>query len=429
MFNNDSIFAFMSVKIQLPIILVILLLGFPRLVQSQSNNSWTDYRGPDKNGHSQAVGVPVRWSESDGIAWRSEVPGSGWSSPLILNGQVWLTTAEENGHQLSALCYDLETGKPVKKILVFRKDSVQAQHPLNSFASPTPAIEDGRIYVHFGAYGTAALDTRSGKILWKREDIHCEHEVGPGSSPIIWRDLLIFHMDGTDVQYVIALDKNTGKTHWKKERGLDFSELRFDEKKAFYTPIIHEIGGREQLISPGPHAVMGYDPASGEQLWIARYKGFSGSARPLIVDNKLFINTGFGMSSLVAFQLGGKGDITEKALLWENKKTMQARSSMLYVDGFLYLVNTGGLAKCLDPATGEEIWVKKVGGETSASPVYVNGLIYTFDQDGLCTLFKPGKTFQHIAENPIKDGMMASPAVIDSALVIRTKTQLIRIGH
>lgn len=395
---------------------------------AQNNNSWTDYRGPSIDGHSSAKNVPILWNDSTNIDWKIEIPGKGWSSPVILDSQIWITSALDKGHSLWACCLDLDSGEMIHQIELFFQDSTQESHPLNSFASPTPAIEKDRVYIHFGAYGTACINSQNGKILWERRDILCEHEVGPGSSPILYRNLLIFNMDGVDVQYIIALDKKTGKTIWKTFRGLDFSQKRIDEKKAFYTPIISTIDGYDQLISPGPHAVMGYNPLDGRQIWMVKYRGFSGSSRPVISNNTLYVNTGFGFSSIVAIKLGGRGDLTETNILWENRKSMQARSSPLIVDDLYYMINTGGQAKCIDPATGEVIWTERVGRHTSASPVYAEGKIFTFDEEGLCTIFKPGKVFKKVAENRLPDGCMASPAMIDNALIIRTKTHLYRVG-
>lgn len=394
----------------------------------QHSGSWTEYRGPFDNGYSLANGVPSVWSESSNILWKRETPGKGWSSPVILDSQIWITSASEKGKELYALAYDLDTGKEIHNITVFRKDSVQESHPLNSYASPSPVIEKGRVYVHFGAYGTAAIDTESGKIIWTREDIICEHEVGPGSSPFIYQNLLILTMDGTDVQYIEALDKNTGKTIWKTPRGLDFTDFSEESRKAYSTPIISLIDGIDQLIIPGPHAVMAYDPDTGKQLWIVHYRGFSCSARPVIGDGVIFINTGFSNSSYMAVKLGGSGDLTKTNTIWENRKSLQARSSALYIEGLLYVINTGGQAKCLDAASGKVLWTKRVGRQTSSSPIYVDGKIYSFDEEGLCTIFKPGKSFMKVAENTLSDGCMASPAVLDNTLIVRTKSRLLRIG-
>ena len=322
---------------------------------------------------------------------------------------------------------DEKTGSIIHNIIVFTEDEPLEIHPLNSYASSSAAIANGNVYVHFGTYGTARINSNSGEIIWKRRDINCDHEVGPGSSPVIYKNLLILTMDGTDVQYLEALNKNTGKTVWKQNRGLDFSELSFDRKKAFSTPVFTKIDGQTLMLSAGPHAIMGYVPETGKEKWIVHYEGFSGSAQPIFDNNMIFVNTGFGKSSLIGIKLTGKGDQTEKATAWTNVKSMQARSSQLLIDGLLYIVNTGGQAKCLDSKTGKVIWTARVGRQTSASPIFVEGKIYTFDEEGLCTIFKPGRTFQKISENKLPDGTMASPAAIDGALFVRTKTHLYKI--
>ncbi|MDD4645702.1 MAG: PQQ-binding-like beta-propeller repeat protein [Bacteroidales bacterium] len=411
------------------LIVILILFGATAASFAQSPaNCWPGYRGPSDDGHSQAKNIPVTWSDSTHIAWKVMIPGRGWSSPVVQDGQVWLTTSDTTKRELRAIAINGRDGSIIHNIKVFDILKPQESHPLNSFASPSPVIEAGRVYVHFGAYGTACLDTQSGKIIWKRTDILCEHEVGPGSSPILYQNMLILTMDGTDVQYVETLDKRTGKTIWHTPRGLDFTAKTPDTRKAFTTPVVSKVDGRDLIISAGPHAVMAYEPQTGREVWRVLYQGFSASARPVIGNEMIFINTGFGMSNVMAIRLGGSGDKTATAIVWTNKRNMAARSSPLLIDGLLYMVNTAGQAKCLDPATGAEIWTERVGLETSASPVYIDGKIYTFDQSGLTTVFKPGRTFIKIAENQLSDGYMASPAVVDGALYLRSKTYLFKVS-
>jgi len=387
-------------------------------------DSWLSYRGAHDNGHSEARNIPVHWSDSTHIAWKTAIPGRGWSTPVILNKQIWLTTSSADGTEFRALCLDERTGSVIYNIKVFGASEPQEKHPLNSYASPSPVLEPGRVYVHFGTFGTACINTGNGQTIWKRDDIHCEHDVGPGSSPFLYKGILIITMDGIDVQYLEALNALNGKTLWKTARGLDFSALENDQKKAFYTPVLYKTNRRELLYCAGPHAIMAYVPETGKEVWRVRYKGYSGCAQPVFGEGMIFVNTGFSKSSLLGIRLGGKGDQTEKAIEWMSVRNMQARSSPLMIDGLLYMINTGGQAKCLDPKSGKEIWSVRVGRQTSASPVYVEGKIYSFDQDGLCTIFKPGREFKKVAENILPDGCMASPVVVDGALFVRTKTHL-----
>jgi outer membrane protein assembly factor BamB len=392
-----------------------------------AHNSWPGYRGPDDNGHSRANNVPLHWSDSTHVAWKTAIPGRGWSSPVIMEGKVWITTAEPDGTNMRVIGVDAAKGTILHNITVFNHSEFQETHQLNSFASPSPVVEPGRVYVHFGTYGTACLDTRTGSKIWSRDDINCEHEVGPGSSPFIYNNLLILTMDGTDVQYLIALDKNTGKTVWKTPRNMDYTGRTPDTHKAYTTPVIARVNGTDQLISPCAHAVMAYDPLTGKEIWRVQAEGFSASARPVTSNGLVYVNTGFSPPSVVAIKLEGTGNKTENAVTWMNKRNLSARSSPLLIDGLFYMVTTGGLAKCLDPLTGEEIWSQRVGGETSASPVFAGGRIYTFDESGLTTVFTPGRQFTKIAENSLPDGFMASPAVVDGALFLRTKTHLYEI--
>jgi len=411
-----------------PLLISLVLASISGAAVAQSPaTSWPAYRGPSDDGHSTARNVPVSWSETENVAWRTKIPGRGWSSPVVMDGTVWITTSEPVGKKLEVIEIKEKDGSIMRMIEVFEIEFPQEQHPLNTYASPSPVIEPGRLYVHFGAYGTACLDTRSGKIIWKRNDLQCDHGVGPGSSPMLYKNLLILTFDGQDLQYLIALDKNTGKTVWNTPRGLDYGDLAPDSRKAFTTPVVVRSNGQDQLISVGPHVVMAYEPLTGKEIWKVRFEGFSGSSRPVIDGQNVYINSGLTPASIMAIKLAGTGDKTETGIVWSNKHSMAARSSPLLIDGLLYMVNSAGQAKCIDTKTGKEIWVERVGEETSASPVFAGGLIYTFDQGGLTSIIRPGRTFMKVAENRISDGFMASPAVTDGSLYLRSKSELIRV--
>jgi outer membrane protein assembly factor BamB len=409
-----------------PVIVVFTFLLSWAASIGQSVN-WPGYRGPSDDGHSPAKNVPLDWSDTKNIVWRTTIPGRGWSSPVVMDGQVWVTTSEPDGKKLKVISLKEKDGSIQHNIDLFDIEFPQEQHGLNSYASPSPVIEPGRIYVHFGAYGTACIDTKSGKVIWKRKDLQCDHGVGPGSSPFLYQDLLILTFDGQDLQYLIALDKKTGKTVWNTPRGIDFSSYAPDTRKAFSTPIVVKVDGKDQLISPGPHVIMALEPLTGKEIWRVRYEGFSASARPVTGNGMVFFNTGFSLSSVIAVKLAGTGDKTSNALVWLNKRNLAARSSPLFVNGLLFMVNTAGQAKCIDPANGNELWSERVGQETSASPVYAGGRIYTFDESGFTTVFLPQRTFVKVTENQLPDGFMASPAVVDGGMYLRTKKEVIRI--
>lgn len=404
------------------IILGLLLPGV-----SRASENWADYRGPGGQGHSDDSDLPLTWSETENIRWKTEIPGKGWSSPVVWGKQLWMTTANDEGTQRWAVGVHRDTGQIVHRVKVFEVTTVVSQHDLNSHASPSPVIEEGRVYVHFGTYGTACLDTDTGQVIWERRDLNLDHQVGPGSSPILFEDLLIVHCDGIDVQYVIALNKKTGKTVWKTPRTADFSGLVNSMHKASCTPLLVNVDGKPQLLSIGAQAIMGYEPRTGLELWKVRFKGYSNVARPVTDGKTAIISTGYDLPQLLAFKLQGKGDVTESSALWTYRGRVPAKPSPLLVDGLVYLMHDTGIATCLDATTGEEIWKERIGGEYSASPIYADGRIYFFSQEGVTTVIAPGRTLKILAENKLDEGFMASPAVAGRALFLRTKTHLYRI--
>lgn len=389
--------------------------------------SWPDYRGPNWDGHAPNANVPLKWSEKKNVRWKTRLHGTGWSSPVVLGGKIWMTSATRRGSKMSVVAVDFATGKKLHERTLIETKRPEKKNAFNSYASPSPVIEKGRVYVHFGTYGTMCLDTDSAETLWERRDIHCDHMEGPGSSPVLYEDLLLFNMDGGDVQFVIALDKKTGKTRWRRNRSMDYSRLIPDFRKAYSTPVLVEIDGKEQLISSGARATMGYDPHTGKELWRVRHKGFSMSARPLVGDGMLFLNTGFMRAELVAVRLSGKGDVTADNVVWTWRRNVPTIPSKLLVDGRIYMVNDSGIATCLDAKTGKRIWLKRIGGQHCASPVYAGGRIYFFDRDGQTVVIDPGKEFKQLAINRLGDGFMSSAAVVGNAFILRTKLNLYRI--
>ena len=384
-------------------------------------------------GHVDAK-LPQQWSETQNVRWKTPIPGEGWSSPVVWDKQVWMTTAiSEQSPRLQAICIDADSGRILRTIEVFSVAEPEQIHALNSYASPSPAIEAGRVYVHFGTYGTAAIDTATGKVLWKRDDLNIRHSVGPGSSPVLFENLLILTMDGTDFQYLVALDKRTGRTVWKTDRSADVAERSAEQKKSFTTPIIVNVNGQAQLISTGPHALYAYEPLTGKEIWRAGYVfGYSGVPRPVVGEGMVYISTGFDQADMVAFRLGdppARGDISQSHLAWRIKRgQITRRPSFLLIDGTIYMVSDLGIAQAIEAATGNVLWKERMGGEYCASPIYANGLIYFFDQEGTATVIKASpSSLQIVAKNELDDGCMASPAVTQNALIVRTKTHLYRI--
>jgi outer membrane protein assembly factor BamB len=393
-----------------------------------AQDRWPEFRGPDGQGHAAAdANPPVTWSEPENVTWKTAIHGTGWSSPVIWGDQIWLTTATDDGKENYAVCVDRRDGRIVHDLHVFHNDKPEDTRSYNSFASPTPAIEEGRIYVHYGSYGTACLDTSDGQVIWERRDLPCNHWRGPGSSPILFEDLLFIHYDGHDFQYIVALDKATGATVWKKDREIDYLSTDGDYRKAFATPLVFVANGRQQLISPCANGTIAYDPRTGELIWRIQFENHSAAARPLFDGNLVYISTGFSKGDLWAVRPDGAGDVTDSHVVWKRSKNVGSQPSPLLVDGLIYLVHDAGVASCVDAATGEEVWIKRLEGTFSASPIAAGGRIYFCNKEGDTWVLAPGRKYQELARNKLDAGCMGSPAALGKSLFLRTHTHLYRL--
>ncbi|HSZ58024.1 MAG TPA: PQQ-binding-like beta-propeller repeat protein [Tepidisphaeraceae bacterium] len=391
---------------------------------------WPGLRGPTGQGRADAAKLPLTWSETQNVRFKTEIPGRGWSSPVICQNQIWMTTATEEGHSLRAICVDKESGKILHDVEVFRPETLQHSNDFNSYASPTPVIEPGRVYVCFGAYGSACLDTSTAEPIWKNEELKLYHMEGPGSSPVLYKDLYILHCDGMDVQYVAALDKQTGKIAWRTRRSTRFGFTLPPFRKAYGTPLIVEVDGKDQLISPAARRLFSYDAQTGTELWHVDLEppAYSTAPVPVFADGVVYACTGFEQPQLWAVRVtGASGDVTKSNVLWKFKKGVPLRSSPILVDGLLYFTSDGGILRCLDAKTGQPVYQTRLGDAYSASPIYADGRLYFFSQDSGSFIVKPGRSFELLAHNDLTDGCMASPAVSGSALFVRTKSALYRI--
>jgi len=399
-------------------------------------DNWPQFRGPAGDGTSDAKGLPVEWDAGKNVKWRTAIHGKAWSSPVVWGKQVWMSSATEDGHELFAVCVDKNTGKIVYDLKLFDIANPQFCIPFNSYGSPSPCIEDGRVYITFGAPGTACLDTATGKVLWTRTDFVCNHFRSAGSSPLLWKDLLFMTFDGSDHQFVVALDKKTGQTAWRTERSIDYGDIEAngkpradgDFRKAFSTPRIAMIDGKEQLISLGSKAIYGYDPVNGKELWRLEIKtSFSGSDTPVIVDGVIYYGTGHGSTDLVALKPSGSGVLSDGSIQWRSHKSVPTRSSVVVAGGMLYMTTDAGIAQCLDTKTGKEVWRKRIDGQYSASPIYADGKIYFFSEEGVATVLAADEQAKVLARNTLPEGFMATPAIAGDAFYMRTKTALYRV--
>ncbi len=384
---------------------------------------WPQFRGPDGQGHAEVSKLPLKWSESTSFAWKTPLPGLGWSSPVVADGKIWLTTATEEGKSLRALCLEATSGKILQDVEVFKLPAAGRIHQKNSHASPTPILEGDRVYVHFGANGTACL-TSAGAVVWKQQ-LKYSPVHGSGGSPALWKELLLISCDGAGDPFVVALDKKTGQPRWRTSR----EPNDYPKKFAFSTPLVIEVNGAAQAVSTGASGATAYDPATGKPIWRVRYaEGYSNVPRPVFGHGLVFLATGYDKPTLIAVRPDGKGDVTDTHVAWRLDRNAPNNPSPLLVGEELYLVSDNGIATCLDAKTGQAHWRERLGGTFSASPFHAAGRIYFLDEAGATTVLKPGKTFESLARNELKARTLASPAPLEGALLLRTDKSLYRIA-
>ena len=407
-------------------LLVLLCVVYVSATQAAD---WPQFRGPGGQGHSDATNLPLTWSETENITWKVPVAGLGWSSPAIQGDQIWITSAVDEGKTLHAIALDRATGKSLHDVTIFELAEPSPVHSKNSHASPTPLSEGDRVYVHYGAHGTACLKT-DGTVVWKTQDLKHDHRHGPGGSPVIFEDLLILNCDGSDIQFVVALDKNTGEIRWKKKRehiGEDRLTGKSSVPMSYTTPLLTEINGTIQLLSSGADSIVSYNPRNGEEYWWFRYDGYSNVPRPVVGKGLVFISSGYDRPEFYAVKVDGTGDVTESHLGWNMKKAAPLNPSPLLVGDELYLISDNGIATCLDAVSGTQHWQERIGGNFSASPTLADGKIYLLDEEGKTTVIAPGKKYEVLATNTLEGRTLATPAIVDQAVFLRTDTHLYRI--
>ena len=386
---------------------------------------WPEFRGPTGQGTSSARHLPVEWSNTKNVAWKQVIPGQGWSSPVVRAGRIYLTTAVQNeggsGLSLRALALDAVSGRIVWNAEVFGPDMTKSTgiHRKNGHASPTPLLEGERLYVHFGNQGTACLDL-GGKILWRNTSLAYPPVHGSGGSPVIVEGALVFSCDGASDPFVVALDKHTGAVLWKTSRVTSASK-----KFSFSTPLVVTVNREKQIISPGSGAVCAYEPQTGREIWRVRYdEGYSVIPRPVFGHGLVYIATGFDFPKVMAIRPDGRGDVTATHVAWTLKKGAPNTPSLLLGGDELYLVSDLGIVSCVDARTGQVHWQERAASNCSASPLFADGRIYVQDEEGTGVVLKAGKQFQKLAINSLKERTLASYAVTDNALLIRTAEHL-----
>lgn len=425
------------------------------LVPARAADEWPQFRGPDGQGHAPAGRVPLKWSETENLLWKAPLPGRGWSSPVISGGVCWLTTAvvhhppsekaEPSDTQaaekdsakeaevidsvsLQAIAVELETGKLLHDIELFQHKNPEAIHTLNSYASPTPVLHAGRLYCHFGNMGTACVDTVTGEIAWTTR-LPSHHSVGPGSSPALYENLLIVPSDGTDAQFVEALDIASGERVWKTPRPPVKGEER-EAHKSFSTPLVIRVGETDQVVIPGPQWIVSYNPLTGEPLWQVHHgDGFSIGVRPIAAPGLVIFSTGYMTPELVAIRTDGTGDVTDTHVAWRIGKQVPTMSSPILVGDAVFMVTEQGVVTCADVQTGKVRFQKRIPGSYSSSPLVADGKLLFSSREGDVTVVPAGPDWKELAKNHVDGQLMASPAVWRDSLILRTGSALYRIGE
>ena len=405
---------------------LVCVLFFATALSARAEN-WPEFRGPTGQGIYPGKNLPIEWSPTKNVAWVQPIPGKGWSSPIVQEGRIYLTSAvpiaQSKDLSLQAICLDAESGKQLWQTDVFRHLANAPMHPKNSHASPTPITDGKRLYVHFGHKGTACLDF-DGKVLWSNTEMRYKPVHGNGGSPILAGDRLVFSVDGSDQQFVCALDTADGKLAWKTDRKSEAGDKTF----SFSTPLLITANGKPQIVSPASDAVMAYDPTNGKEIWRVKYNGYSVIPRPVFGHGMVFISTGYGAPVVMAIKVdGAAGDVTKSHVAWFVKKGGPHTPSLLLVGDELYMVSDGGLATCLDARTGKAYWSERVGGGFSASPFYADGKIYLQSEQGTTTVLRAGATFESLATSKLGEKTFACYAVADGAIYLRTESKLYRI--
>lgn len=432
---------------------VVLGMLFASISQAENHtaaNAWSQFRGPDGQGH--AVGeFPLHWGADKNVVWKSEIPGRGHSSPVVLGDQVWVTTAIETKASpedaerrlktnttnqpmtvlekvdLYAVCFDRETGQQRFNVKLLSVREPQYVHKQNSYASPTPVLAPGRLYAHFGAFGTACVDTSTGRVLWTNNELHIMHEVGPGGSPVLWKNKLIFSADGSDRQFIAALDAESGAVAWSTPRSGEMSSNP-QQKKSYGSPTVIDTSSGPRLVSTASDWLYIYDSETGSEISRAPYGhlGFSVVPKPVVGHGMVFFSTGFGTKQMIGLRYDGTGD---PEIAWRFRGAPTIPSPLLVGDSLYFVSDSGGIVTCLDAQSGEQIWRHRLGSNYAASPLYADGRVYLFDTDGGTTVFQPGDAFKLIAENTLPGAVTATPAAVGGSLFLRTEDALYCIGQ
>jgi outer membrane protein assembly factor BamB len=395
--------------------------------------NWPCFRGPTRQGISHEKDIPIKWSQTSNIVWKTPIPGVGWSSPVVFDDRVFVTTATDKGASFRLICLDRLTGTVLWNKQIHRQNPGNKQK-FNSYATSTPITDGRHIYV-LAFDGTIAAVSNEGNIIWTYQEFEYYSKHGLAVSLILYKDLLIVPFDGSssgpdeklgwqkpwDKGLVLAVDKKTGKIQWRGRRG--------SSRIAHVTPQILSENNQDQLVSSAGDVVQGFDLKTGRRIWAVANSGEGVVPSLVIGEGLIFATSGFGDSAIRAIRTGGKGDVTKTHIAWESAEDVTKVPSMLYAKPFLFLVTETGVAKCLRASTGKEIWRERLGGKHSASPIWADGRIYFLAEKGKTTVIRAGGKFEILAENELDEKCIASPAVSNKQIFIRSENNIYCIGR
>ncbi len=390
-----------------------------------SAENWPGFRGPTGQGVSTEKNLPLTWSLTENLAWRVEVPGIGWSSPVVWGDRVLVTSATPDGTSCHVICMDADQGRIVWDKEVFRQETPRKMAE-NSHATPTPATDGKLVYAAFNGGRIVAVDF-DGNVAWNWRDSQFVSKHGLAASPILYRDLLIMPFDGNgpadvdnigyrtawDGAFLVALDKRTGQEKWRAARGLS--------RQAHVTPIVIQVDGQTQVISSAGDVVQAFDPDSGRRIWTSQSPGEGVVPSPVSGQGLVFTSSGYGAPTIRAIRTDGQGEVTATHIAWESRHGVPLVPSFVFAEGLLFCVKEDGVATCLDAGTGKTLWQQRLGGRYGASPLLAEGRLYCLAEDGSTIVIAADRTFRQLAKNALEGRCEASPAVSGGRIFIRSE--------
>ena len=387
--------------------------------------NWMRFRGPTGQGLSNETNLPVTWSATESVKWKTSLPGKGWSSPIVFEDQIFLTASTEEGVSCQVICLNRKDGS-VNWTTEVHRQKPGPMRKQNSYATPTPVTDGKHVYSVFYDGTIIAVDF-SGKIVWKNSEIDFFSLHGLGASPIVANGQVIMPFDGSsrdetqigwkvpwEKAVVLSVDAEDGTVRWKGQRG--------KSRVGHVTPIL--VDNNSQVISAGGDRVQGFDLDTGSRIWSIYSQGEGVTPSPVVGNGLLYTSSGFEAPTLRAIRLGGKGDVTSTHIAWEQKSGVAALSSLLYIEPHLYSISRDNILHCLEAASGEIVWRQRLDGTYSASPVYADGRIYLLSAEGETLVLRPGAKYEEIATNDLGETCYASMAVSQGNFFIRSAQHL-----